>query len=91
MTFIFWYKESIKLDYQQGNRACFKGSSTHLQVATNVHKRSSSDSSRHQKNTCNVLDCTSKFRIEKQKCSTNFLLFSLFSKGVVPTLLEKTN
>ena len=67
--------------------AGFKGSSTHLQVATNLRKSSSLDSLRLKKNTCKVLDpSTFTFRIEKQKCSPNFLLFSMFSKGVVPTL-----
>ena len=52
----------------------FKGSSTHLQRAANLHQNSSSDGFWPQKNTCEVLaPSTAQFRNKKQKsCNLDF-------------------
>ena len=59
----------------------FKGNSTHLQMAANLHQISSFDGFWIQKKTCEVLArvSTSQFKNKKQRCNLDFLLFSLFS------------
>ena len=58
----------------------FKGSSPHLQRATNLHKCSSADSLRPLKNTWKILDPSAfPLRNEKQKCYAEFLfIFFVF-------------